>query len=106
VTTFLTATQNQLTRTENGMQVRQSSANASVDLFYTIGACPSDEIIPAFAQAHAEERELALRIAQWARDVRGGAGMRDTFRSILTYLEQVDVAGARALLLNIPVIGR
>ena len=106
VTTFLTATQNQTTRTENGMLTRRSSANACVDLFYTIGTRPSDEIIPAFAQAHAEERELALRIAQWARDVRGGAGMRDTFRTILTYLEQVDVAGARALLPNIPVIGR
>ena len=86
MTTFLTATQNQTTRTENGMLTRRSSANACVDLFYTIGTRPSDEIIPAFAQAHAEERELALRIAQWARDVRGGAGMRDTFRTILNYL--------------------
>ena len=106
VTTFFTATQNQTTRTENGMQTRQSSANACVDLFYVIGTIHGDAIIPAFAQAHAAQRDVALRIAQWARDVRGGAGMRDTFRAILAYLERVDVAGARALLPNIPVIGR
>ena len=106
MTTFLTATQNQTIRTENGMQTRQSSANACVDLFYVIGTLHGDAIIPAFAQAHAAQRDVALRIALWARDVRGGAGMRDTFRAILAYLERVDEAGARALLPNIPIIGR
>lgn len=88
--TFASAIDNQLTTTENGMKARKSSASACVDLFYKIGASRGKNIVPSFIAAQAENQELALRIALWARDVRGGAGERQIFRDILQHLEYTE----------------
>ena len=93
-------------RTTNGMKARKSTANAVVDLFYNAGASRGKNIVPAFAAAMAEDRELALRVAAWLRDVRGGAGERQLFRDILVYLEKNDVEAAHALLHKVPELGR
>lgn len=106
MTQFVNAVDNQSARTTNGMLARKSTANANVDLFFKIGASRGKDIIPQFVSALAENRELALRIAQWARDVRGGAGERELFRQILAYLEVNDVDAARILMKKIPEIGR
>lgn len=106
MTTFVEAVQSQEARTENGMKAHKSTANACVDLFFKIGASRGKNITKEFVAAYAENRELALRIAQWARDVRGGAGERQLFRDILSYLEQRDQDAAKALLAKIPTIGR
>jgi hypothetical protein len=103
---FVNAVINQSARTENGMLARQSTANANVDLFFAIGASRGKDIVPQFVSALVENREWALRIAQWARDVRGGAGERQIFRDIVAYLEVNDIEGARALMAKIPEIGR
>ena len=47
-----------------------------------------------------------MRIAQWARDVRGGSGERKLFRDILVLLEKTDIESAKALLSKVPEIGR
>jgi hypothetical protein len=88
------------------MKARKSTANAVVDLFYNAGASRGKDIVPAFAAAMAENRELALRVAAWLRDARGGAGERESFRSILRYLEKNDVEAAKALLTKVPELGR
>jgi len=106
MTTFVDAVINQEARTANGMKARKSSANAVVDLFYNIGASRGKDVIPAFTAACVADRELALRIALWARDARGGAGERDLFRSILTHLEKTDIDAAFALLRKVPELGR
>jgi len=106
MTTFVDAVINQEARTANGMKARKSSANAVVDLFYNIGASRGKDVIPAFTAAYVADRELALRIALWARDARGGAGERDLFRSILTHLEKTDIDAAFALLRKVPELGR
>jgi hypothetical protein len=103
---FARAINNQKTTTTNGMTALVQSNNANVDLFFSIGASRNKDIIPAFVKAFVENAELALRIALWARDVRGGAGERQTFRNILIYLEQNDVASARRLLPHVPEVGR
>ena len=74
--TFVDAVVNQEARTANGMKARKSSANAVVDLFYNIGASRGKDIVPAFTAAYVENQDLALRVAAWARDIRGGAGER------------------------------
>jgi hypothetical protein len=74
--------------TTNGMATLDSSLNANVDLFFAIGSSRGKDITPAFERAYQENRVLALRIAAWARDVRGGAGERQTFRNILMYIEK------------------
>lgn len=104
--TFANAIANQEARTANGMKARKSSANACVDLFYTIGASRGKNIIPAFTAAYVENSDLALRIAQWARDVRDGSGERQVFRDILVHLEKTNPEDAMRLIAKIPDIGR
>ncbi len=104
--TFVNAVVNQEAKTTNGMKARKSTAKSTVDLFYGIGASRGKNIIPAFTAAYVEDKDLALRIALWARDARGGAGERELFRSILKHLEKTDKAAASAMLKKVPELGR
>ena len=104
--TFVEAVANQEARTANGMKALKSTTSKNVDLFFNIGASRGKDIVPAFTGAFVENRELALRIAQWARDARGGAGERKIFRDILVQLEKTDPDAAMALLKKVPEIGR
>lgn len=106
MSTFVDAVVNQEARTANGMKARKSTANAVVDLFYNSGASRGKNIVPAFTAALVENRELALRVAAWLRDARGGAGERQLFRDILKYLEKTDTVAAKALLHKVPELGR
>lgn len=84
---FSEAVKNQFKRTENDMKAFKQTNNACVDLFVKIGASRGQNIIPQFVSAFVEDADKALRIAQWARDVRGGAGERELFRNIMRHLE-------------------
>jgi hypothetical protein len=106
MSTFVEAVMNQEARTTNGMNARKSTANAVVDMFYNIGASRGKDVIPTFVAAFAENKELALRVAAWSRDARGGAGERKLFRDILKYLEKADLVAAKALLHKVPELGR
>ena len=75
-------------RTDNGMKTNASSLDAVVDLFFNIGASRGKDITPLFERAYQQDRVLALRTTAWARDVRGGAGERSTFRSLLKFIEK------------------
>jgi len=103
---FVQAVANQEARTSNGMKARKSTAKATVDLFYNIGASRGKDITGDFTAAYVENSDVALRIALWARDVRGGAGERQLFRDILVHLEKRDPDAALALLKKIPEVGR
>ena len=103
---FVNAVANQEARTANGMKARKSTAKATVDLFYNIGASRGKDIVPGFTAAFVENKDYALRIAQWARDVRSGAGERQLFRDILVYLEKHDPDAALAMLKKVPDLGR
>ena len=103
---FVNAIANQEARTANGMKARKSTANANVDLFYKIGASRGKNITGEFTAAYVENSDVALRIAQWARDVRGGAGERQIFRDLLVHLEKTDPDAALALLKKVPEVGR
>jgi len=104
--TFVTAIDNQEAFTTNGMKACVATANSCVDLFYAIGASRGKDIIPQFTAAYVENPDLALRIVAWARDVRGGAGEREIFRSVLRHLETRDPKAALALLVKVPELGR
>jgi hypothetical protein len=106
MSTFVEAVKNQSARTENGMRARKSTANACVDLFFKIGASRGKDITKDFVAAYAEDKDVALRIAQWVRDARGGSGERELFRQILSYLEKNDKDAAAKLLAKTPEIGR
>ena len=106
MSTFANAVRNQSARTENGMKALKSTTSPSVDLFFKIGASRGKDIVPAFTAAYVENREYALRIAQWARDVRGGSGERKLFRDILSHLAKTDGDACVALLRKVPELGR
>jgi hypothetical protein len=106
MSTFVEAVKAQEARTANGMKARKSTSDACVDLFFKIGAMRGKDVTKEFVAAYVEDKDIALRIAQHARDARGGAGERKIFRDILVYLEKHDPEAAKALLAKVPEIGR
>lgn len=97
------------TRTENGALTYQSSGSACLDLFGTIGALRTEkyeEILTRFIHAWAEDRNLAMKILFYGRDIRGGLGERRVFRIILTWLALVHPEAVVHNLKNIPEYGR
>lgn len=95
-------------RTANDMKAYKNTADAVVDLFYNIGAYRGRDITPLFQRAFAYDEDLALRVALWARDARGGAGERENFRNALRYLETAhpEVLLDTRILELVPELGR
>lgn len=99
-----------VSRTENGALTRATSGKAVVDLFFKIGASRGTDISLLFKEAYQENRDLAVRVLLWARDVRGGAGERQTFKSLLTnlvvYGDSIQRDDAMRIIARIPELGR
>jgi len=77
------------TTTENGATALNSTMNACLDAFGSLGAMKDsdiNDIIRTFKHAFAEDRATAMKILFYMRDVRGGQGMRRVFRTITTWL--------------------
>lgn len=104
--TFIEAVNNQSERTTNGMEAFKTTGNVCVSLFFKIGASRGKNIIPDFTAAYVDNPNYALRIAQWARDVRGGAGERQIFRDILLQLSKTDGDRCVAMMKKVPELGR
>ena len=96
------------TTTSNGEGALTDSGDALVDLFYKIGSArgQEEELGKDFAKALNADVELTSAILAWARDVRGGAGERDTFRHFTRQLIKKHPTQAKKLLKVIPEIGR
>jgi len=89
MSTLLRAMQTNDSYTENGMMTNSTSLNMCVDLFFQIGAMRGQDkvrLINVFTKAFGENPLTAMRLLFWARDIRGGAGERQIFRDIMTYL--------------------
>lgn len=92
------------TLTENNCVTYTTSSQPLVDLFFQIAAMRSadeESIIRLFGRAYDCNPEAALKILFWTRDIRGGQGERNTFRTILSYLS---VSHPNAVLENISMI--
>lgn len=89
MTTLLDAMRTKDSRTENGMVTNSTSLSNCVDLFFQIGAMRGQDkkrLIEAFVKAFGENQLTAMRLLFWARDIRGGAGERQIFKDIMSYL--------------------
>jgi len=95
-----------ISRTENGMKAFATSDSAILDLFGKIGSGRGRDMTREFMAALGEDESLAIRVLLWARDVRGGAGERGTFRSILAKLESSNPTLAGRIMHKVPVLGR
>ena len=87
-----------MTLTENGAAVLESTGSECLDLFASVGALrrQSDmDIITRFVRAYTENPDTAMKILFFARDVRGGLGERRVFRVIFNWLADNEPASVR-----------
>jgi hypothetical protein len=96
----------EVARTANGMKAYATSASPVLDLFGIIGSARGTDITKQFTASFVEDADLTLRMLQWARDIREGAGERATFRNLLSALESTDPTLAGKLMHKIPALGR
>ena len=79
------------TITENGAVAYKSTLNACLDAFGSLGAMRNiykGRIIEIFSKAFYEDRETAMRMLFYMRDIRGGQGQRRVFREIIKWLAE------------------
>lgn len=77
------------TYTENGALASNTTGNACLDLFGTIGALRKAEdsrLYMLLEEAYNEDPLIATKILFYARDIREGCGERDVFRKMIKYL--------------------
>lgn len=97
------------TLTENGAATLRTTGSDCLDLFATIGAlrnAEEQEIIVRFMRAFTEDRDLAMKMLFYSRDIRGGLGERRVFRTILKYLADAEPASVRKNLHYVAEYGR
>lgn len=73
------------TFTENGAVALNSTQNAVLDAFGSLAAMKDrneETILTTWYKAFATDKELAMRLLFYIRDIRGGQGMRRVFRVI------------------------
>ncbi len=80
------------TRTENGAVALNTTGDARLDFFGTVGSlrgADKERITRLFSEAYKADPLFATKIAFYARDVRGGLGERQTFRTLLQFCTSV-----------------
>lgn len=81
--------ESQITKTENGAIALNTTGDACLDLFSTIGSlrnADENRIYTLFEEAYKENPLYATKIVFYGRDIREGLGERDTFRILLRYI--------------------
>ena len=97
------------TVTENGAVTHITTESDCLDLFATIGALrrESDQEIEArFVRAYTENRDIAMKLLFFARDIRGGLGERRVFKVILNWLAKNEPQSVRKNLTYVAEYGR
>lgn len=99
-----------LTTTENGAVAVKSTLDSVVDLFGTIGsmrennyhkpASVNKELLPMFAKAMQENKELAIKTLFYARDCRGGMGEKEIFKTVMLALLKLETEESYLLFKN------
>jgi len=106
----MTTVENQnVTLTDNGMITNPTSLNKCVDLFFSIGSMrgkSKDKVVNLFNEAYNENPLVASKILFWVRDVRSGAGERQTFRDVISFLTTNSPQTVRKNIGLIPEFGR
>lgn len=100
-----------VTRTENGAITNKSTNSCVLDLFSQIGAYRSSGVAPKsriseFRKSLGEDKLLTTKMLFWVRDVRGGQGERNVFRTFLVELASEFPEIVLKNLENIPFYGR
>ena len=86
---LVSATQTHDSRTRNGAVTHSTSQSQLVDLFFIAGTLiwqDPQNYMQKWYWAYWEDKELAMRLLFWMRDVRWWAGVRDAFNYIYNQL--------------------
>ena len=89
--TLIDSTRVENRQTNNGMTTNQTSTNNCIDMFFLVGASRNmreEEMIRLFVAARAENPDMAYRILFWSRDIRGGAGEKRFFNTIMRFVQK------------------
>ena len=95
--------------TENGAATHITTESDCLDLFATIGALRREsdsEIEARFIRAFTENRDIAMKLLFFARDIRGGLGERRVFKVILNWLAKNEPSTVRKNLTYVAEYGR
>ena len=95
-----------VSNTKNGMKAWATSNSKVLDLFGNVGSSRGNDVSALFWAAYTENEDLTLRLLQWLRDVRGGAGERQQFRNLLGALDSSHPNVSEKLMHKIPLLGR
>lgn len=95
-----------MSTTANGAATYADSGNALTSLFFTIGSSRGRDITAQFVSALRTDPWKTITMLFWARDVRGGAGERETFRKLLQVLEQERPDLVTKVMYLVPEYGR
>ncbi len=97
------------TRTENGAVALNTTGDARLDLYGTIGAlrtADKERINRLFSEAWKVDPLFATKIAFYARDIREGLGERQTFRTIMQFMAEYHPEALRPNLDLVGLYGR
>ena len=97
------------TTTENGAITHKTSNSYVLDYFAQGSALRNrneQEIIKMFGKSFFEDPLLTMKILFYSRDVRGGQGERDTFRTIINHLAKCENEILNKNIHLIPEFGR
>lgn len=95
--------------TENGAVTHNTTLNSVLDYFAQCGALRGQDenrIKTLFDNAYLENPDLALKILFYSRDIRGGLGERDVFRTLLRHLAHMYTDVLDRIIHYIPDFGR
>ena len=98
-----------MTYTENGAPTYAGTGSDCLDFFASAGALRSaseEDIIRRFTRAYAENADIAMKTAFFARDIRGGLGERRLFRILERFLADNEPGSMRKNIPHVAEYGR
>ena len=97
------------TRTLNGAKTWSATGNACLDLFAVAGGMRhrrEQDLKDLFNRAYIENPDLAMKLLFYIRDIRGGLGEREMFRTLIRHVAKTWPASAEQNVDHIPEYGR
>ena len=97
------------TRTLNGAKTWSATGDACLDLFAVAGGMRhrrEQDLKDLFNRAYIENPDLAMKLLFYIRDIRGGLGEREIFRTLIRHVAKTWPASAKHNAEYIPEYGR
>jgi len=97
-----------VTTTDNGAKTFDTSGSYLLDFYAQAGSMRNspDKALELFIKAYSEDRLKAIKILFYLRDVRGGQGERDLFRTCLEWIGTKEVKVFESIIKYVSEYGR